>query len=388
MSLRRRPVSRRRADTVLIANPGADLYGSDRMVLESVSALRSAGRSVWVTLPADGPLVAELKARGAEVAICPTPIVRKALASPRGLVTLVSETARSLRPSLALLRRVRPDVVYVNTITPPLWIVLARLLRRPCVVHVHEAEASASRGMLLALNAPLLFANRLIVNSQFSLGVLNATLPRLMKKSIVVYNSIAGPPAVTPARETIDGPLRIVYVGRLSPRKGPDVAVEALGILRSRGVAAQLDLVGAVFPGYEWFEQQLRARVAELGLDGCVTFSGFQPDRWPATAAADVVVVPSTVDEPFGNTAVEAILAARPLVVSGIAGLVEASDGFAAAIRVPAADPNALADALIEVADRWDVYTAAAAADAPAAVKRYSASAYADAIARIVDQVA
>ena len=39
--------------TALVAHSGADLYGSDRMLLESVVALRQAGWDVVVTVPED-----------------------------------------------------------------------------------------------------------------------------------------------------------------------------------------------------------------------------------------------------------------------------------------------------------------------------------------------
>ena len=74
--------------TVLVANPGADLYGSDRMALEDVRALVRAGRRVFVTVPGPGPLVDLLTGAGASVLVQPTPIVRKSLASPRGLLRL------------------------------------------------------------------------------------------------------------------------------------------------------------------------------------------------------------------------------------------------------------------------------------------------------------
>ena len=58
--------------------------------------------------------------------------------------------------------------------------------------------------------------------------------------------------------------MRLVVTGRISPRKGQEVAVDALERLRERGRPATLDLVGAVFPGYEWCERDLRARVPVL----------------------------------------------------------------------------------------------------------------------------
>ena len=67
-----------------------------------------------------------------------------------------------------------------------------------------------------------------------------------------------------------------------------------------------------------------------------MTFSGFTDDVWAHLAAADLVLVPSQGDEPFGNTAVEAMLAARPVVVSSSSGLDEAVAGYGSAQRVAA----------------------------------------------------
>jgi len=61
-------------------------------------------------------------------------------------------------------------------------------------------------------------------------------------------------------------------IGRLSPRKGIDVAVRALGILVENGIDASLTVAGAIFSGYEWYEQELSELVTSLGLDDRVHF--------------------------------------------------------------------------------------------------------------------
>ena len=48
------------------------------------------------------------------------------------------------------------------------------------------------------------------------------------------------------------------------------------------------------------------------GTTGTVVFAGFRPSVWDSFAAADIAIVPSRV-EPFGNVAVEAMLAERPV---------------------------------------------------------------------------
>jgi glycosyltransferase involved in cell wall biosynthesis len=379
--------TRRGAGTVLIAHPSADLYGSDRVMLETVDALVAAGRRVVVTLPADGPLVQLIEARGARVELCLSPVLRKSALRPVGMVKLLLETARSLPASISLIRRSGAAVVLVNTVTIPFWIPVARLVRRPVICHVHEAEASASSVIKRALALPLLLANKLIVNSRFSLGVLTSSFARLGRKATVVLNAVAGPEQPTLARERLDGVVRLLYIGRLSPRKGPDVAIEAVNVLRTRGVRASLDLVGAPFPGYEWFEQDLRDLVRRKDLGGAVTFHGFQSDVWPHLLSADVVVVPSVKDEPFGNTAVESVLSARPVVVSATSGLQEAVEGYGSAQQVRPADPHALADAIGRVHDDWPTFREKAFQDAHTAAERHAPAEYARRVCEIVDSV-
>lgn len=372
---------------ILLANPGADLYGSDRMLLETVAGLVQRGERVIVTMPQGGPLVQEIGARGGEVALTPTPIIRKASLRPAGFLHLAGSAIAAVLPGLALLHRLRPKALLVNTITAPLWIPLARMARIPVICHVHEGEASVPGIVRAAINLPLLLANSLIINSRFSRDVLTAAIGRLAGKAHIVYNAVPGPDLPTPPREDLKGSVRLLYVGRLSPRKGPDVAIEALRVLTERGSDARLDLVGGVFPGYEWFEDQLKQSVADYGLSDRVTFHGFQREVWPHSAQADIVLVPSVIDEPFGNTAVEAALAARPLIVSATSGLLEASDGLTACIRVAPGRASEIADAVETMTAEWYDFSAAATADARVAKSRYSADRYRKEIYEILTSV-
>lgn len=340
--------------TILVAHPSADLYGSDRVLLESVSALCGAGARVVVVLPGDGPLCEELRLRGARVEHCPTPVLRKSHLSPRGLVSLGAEGARGAATAGRLLRALHPDLVIVNTITIPLWLVLARARGIPTLCHVHEAERSISPAVRRGLYAPLLLATRLVTNSRFSLGVLTDTWERLAERTSVLHNGVPGPLRAPEPRASLgEGPVNILYIGRLSPRKGPQVALAAHAHLRDMGHPAHLRLLGSVFPGYEWFEEELHSQVRSLGIADEVEFLGFDTDIWRHFAAADVILVPSTVDEPFGNTAVEAMLARRPLVVSATSGLKEAASGYAAVRRVPPGDVPALARAVVDLVQDW-----------------------------------
>ncbi len=369
---------------ILVAHPGSELYGSDRVLLESVSGLVSDGWDVLATVPADGPLVAELRRRGARVELCPAPVVRKSVLSPRGFVRFASTAVRGLRAGGAMLRRERPAAVYVNTVTIPLWIGLARLAGVPVIVHVHEGEGAASPLVKRVLSAPLLLAQTVIANSAFSVDVLRSAFPTLARRATIVYNAVPGPEQRRPARATIVGDLRVTYVGRLSPRKGVDVAIDAIAELERRGVPARLDLVGAVFPGYEWYERDLHRKVDEKQLQSRVAFRGFQPSVWEYLGDGDVLLVPSIADEPFGNTAVEGILSGRPVIASATSGLLEATDGYRTAVTVQPGDAASLADALQSTVEHWADSAALLDDDARAAEQRHSPESYRLRIAELV----
>lgn len=107
--------------TVLIVNPGAELYGADRMAIETVTALVGAGYRVVVTVPGPGPLIRHLTDAGATVVEQATPVIRRSLLSLRGFVQLAREVIACWGPMRRLLRQTGAATVVVNTVTPPLW---------------------------------------------------------------------------------------------------------------------------------------------------------------------------------------------------------------------------------------------------------------------------
>lgn len=361
---------------VLVAHSGAELYGADRVLLESVRAFVADGSVVLVTVPSTGPLLAQLKIAGAEVEICQTPVLRKSALSVRGLLGLAGESVTGAWRGYRLLRRFRPDAVYVNTVTIPLWPALGRLAGAPVLVHVHEAEKTAAKPLRTALALPLLFSSSIVANSRYSADALAEALPRLRQRSTVIYNGLPGPVAPAPPGQVPGSPMRMLYLGRISQRKGVHTAIAAVAAAAKNGLEVTLEIVGAVFPGNEAYLESLHTQIREAGLVEKVTFSGFHDEVWTALAGCDVVVIPSEIDEPFGDTAVEAVLAARPVVVSRTPGLSEAVGAFASAQFFVPNDVESLVAALAVVHRDWSLFRGRAMADSVTAAAQYSPDAY------------
>lgn len=348
------------ARTLLIANPSCDVYGADLQMLESVAGARAAGWRVVVTAPTDGPLRPRLEALGAEVRTVDYPVLRRADASAGGVLRLGGAAAASFSRMRRVVRDVAPDVLYVNTVTLPWWLAVGRSMRVPTLCHVHEAEPDEKRVVQRAMAAPLHLATRVVVNSRVSGSTLWSAAPRLEQRTTLVHNGVEGPPR--PPQPAIWGdPVRLVTVGRLSPRKGPDVALEALALLRARGRSVVLELCGTPVPDQSWFSDELEARAGRPDLAGSVTFAGYTAPIWPALQRADVVLAPARA-EPFGNAVVEAQLAGRAVVATAQQGHLETIEHGVTGLHVPTDDAEALADAVTRLID--DPAYAQALADA------------------------
>lgn len=355
---------------VLVTHPGASLYGSDRMLLEALRGMVDSGLRPVLVVPGTGPLVGQAQRLGVPVLVRPVPVLRKSALSAGGGLALAARSLGAAVRDTAALRRWRPDVVYVNTVTTPTWVVLAAALGIPVVCHVHEAEGDGTGLVPRLLTAPLLACTRLLVNSEYSRSVLLRSWPRLRDRSRVVRNGVPAPRAEPP--RTGGGPLRLLYVGRISERKGVLVALDALERVLCDGVDAHLDLVGDVFAEHAAFARRLQERLRASGLSERTTFHGFVDDVAGHLARCDVLLVPSVLPEPFGNAAVEGVLAGRPVVASAVGGLPEAVAGVASARLVPPGDAAALAGAVVEVAASLPALRGTALREAPAAAERWS----------------
>jgi glycosyltransferase involved in cell wall biosynthesis len=126
------------------------------------------------------------------------------------------------------------------------------------------------------------------------------------------FRAVAGIPA--------DAKL-VLYLGRLSEKKSPDVLLQAFASLGNMEGGAELRLVFAG-PDDGDMKQKLQQVAAELGVSARVQILGpvFNKDKWSAYRDADVFVLPSQ-NENFGNTAGEAVAAGTPVVVTDKCGI-------------------------------------------------------------------
>ncbi len=141
----------------------------------------------------------------------------------------------------------------------------------------------------------------------------------------------------------------LLFVGRIQPLKGLDVAVQALAQLQAKN--AQLIVVGGASgsEGNEEIEKVMQL-ARSLGVHNNIRFVEPQAHHMLSTyyRAADVVVVPSR-SESFGLVALEAAACGIPVVASAVGGLLTIIDDGETGYLVPRRDPALFAEHIDEL---------------------------------------
>ena len=170
-----------------------------------------------------------------------------------------------------------------------------------------------------------------------------------------------------------DGPLRLLCVATVSPRKGHLLLIDALAELSDR--PWQLTCIGSLTRDPAVAEA-LRQAIARYGLGERVRLVGeFAPAQLgPAYEEADLFVLPSW-HEGYGMAFAEALAYGLP-IVGTTAGAIPETVPADAAMLVPPGDRTSLTRALMQVLDNETlrVRLAAAAAKAGAALPDWPAS--------------
>ncbi len=156
-----------------------------------------------------------------------------------------------------------------------------------------------------------------------------------------VDHAFFSPGSQAGARQAIgagDNPL-LLFVGRIQPLKGLDVAVGALAA--SEHSDAQLWVIGGSSGEQGATElERIRAMITELRVQDRVRFVPPQPHHLLSTyyRAADITLVPSR-SESFGLVALEASACGTPVIASAVGGLLTLVDsgvtGFSMDEREP-----------------------------------------------------
>ncbi len=315
----------------------AEVGGAQSYVRDLLPAVREEF-DVTVASHGEGPLRDAAVSLG--IPFVPLRHVRRDLSpyrDTRGLLELVS-----------LCRRVRPDIVHLNSSKAGiLGRIAAALARVP--VRIFTAHGWAFKGGHGWASAMYLWADRLVEpltttticvsDTELRAGLAARTCRSA--RTVVILNAVdVGPPPRDgrPARE----PVEVVSVGRLAEPKDFATLVEAVGRVRPGSVRLQIIGDGP-------HRAALEGQIARLDLADAVELVGEIDDVPARLRDADVFVLASR-SEGMPISVLEAMAAGLPVVASDVGGIHEAVEDGITGILVPPGSVAELGAALDRLA--------------------------------------
>jgi glycogen synthase len=354
--------------------PETDWGGIGTYVAALAPALASAGADVHVLSVVPGQPASDHVIGGVVVH-------RRDLRRPPGVgrISRLPESWERVTLAAAVERVRRTLPFQPDVVEAPEWraeglgVALGR--RVPLVVRLHSAaeqlfpysgRAGLDRRLAVWLERRSIAAADLVVSTPSNLADYGARLngsagrmPAMQAVNLPVAGpSHAAPVAAAPVAaaavaaerapsQQADAP-RVVFVGRLERRKGPETLVAAARAVVDAVPSARFSFIGADtgLPGGGSYSDMLRAQARRLGIEHALELDGHRPH--PEVMAdlrrAAVCAFPAR-HETFGYGAAEAAAAGRPVVASRIPPFVSLLGG--AAVLVDAGDVPGWAEAII-----------------------------------------
>jgi glycosyltransferase involved in cell wall biosynthesis len=218
----------------------------------------------------------------------------------------------------------------------------------------------------------LVHADASVAISEAIRTVALARAPWAAPKTRVVYDGVDTERFAPRPEEPHGERFTFAVVGRLEPRKGVDLAIEAL----ARVPDVQLDIVG------DGEQRAALERLAGLcGVADRVVFRGYVSDPRPFIARADATLCSSRT-EGLGIALLEAMAMARPVVGFAVGGVAEVVEDGRTGWLAPAGDLGALADRMRRLSESADRGRALGDAARARVVARFSVRAMCDGYAR------
>jgi glycosyltransferase involved in cell wall biosynthesis len=253
---------------------------------------------------------------------------------------------------------------------------LARVLRseRPQVVHAHDPHGVAMASLAISFNVklppPFVVASRRVdfplkthafsrwKYRQVDLFICASDAIRRVvqrqcldaERLVTVHEGIdldhvdAAPKADLHAELWLPHRAPVVgNIGALVGHKGQRHLVEAAAL-----VLRQLPDVRFVIAGEGELRGEIEAQIRHLGLEKHVLLTGFRPDVLSLLKAFDVFVMSSTT-EGLGTSILDAMACHRAVVGTEVGGIPEVVENGSTGLLVPAANPSAMAAAIVKL---------------------------------------
>lgn len=313
-----------------LAQYGSLVGGANRSFLMVLKNLKNSyHHEIKVLLPQKGALCDALDSYGIPWSVCDFHLIygvsgkgaRNALRIVKNDIFSLHDEFRAKRLAKQL-QAEKYDLIYINDALSYMGGFLAGALHIPFVWHLRSVVQPKAH---FAVGAERMFGKcaRFITISK-AMQEMVCQIPGVSAEQVaMVYNGIPIDDIPMSAQHRDYG-LHICQCGRITPDKGQLDAIQAIGILKAKGIEdVVLHIVGAVpESGDSRYKNALEAAISELGVENQVVFEG-PIDDMPAFRVNMNVELICSRNEPFGRVTVEGMRSGLAVIGSNTGGTKE-----------------------------------------------------------------
>jgi len=311
---------------ILMVNHHTEIVGGGELsMLQLMDGLRSEGVAVSLAVAGEGELAARARAAGHQVYIVPMP--------PIGLrsIAAIAVWRRLLGKSgISLLHAQTPRAAFYAGVA-------GKSVSVPSIFHCRVAVNDPRLDPILVRLVSRVVCNSHATASRF------AGWPWL--KPVVIHNGLDVEVAPAMVDEGETRTMNLLFVGRLTPEKQPEVAWEIFSGLAETFPQLDLLFVGDNDRFNPVLTSALKSRIGQSPFKARVIWAGMQANVSPWYAIADVLIMPSQY-EGFGRVLVEAMAHRVPVVAFRVGAIPEVVEDGRQGILIEPYDTDAMREAV------------------------------------------
>ncbi|MEN9349463.1 MAG: hypothetical protein RL372_441 [Bacteroidota bacterium] len=380
---------------ILVLHVVSDMYGSSKVLLQAVTALKARGHKVCVVVSENGPLTDALALEGIETKIIRLGILRRRYLNVLGLLNRTGVLTRAFFALKKLCKQNQIDIIYTNTAPVIIGGILSKFTGIKNVWHLHEILEPSSfmhRFFGWLINAT---AQKVIVVSD---AVYNNWAGRIDANKMVKVNNgfevsginvdiNVGANASADLRDQLnlnDNTVLVGMVGRVNLIKGQFYFIQIAAAAKAAGLNCHFVMIGDAYKGYEYLYPQLENQITTLGLQNSITNLYYQPNAAALIQQLDIFVLPSIKPDSFPVVILEAMAAGKPVIATSQGGAQEQIDDCVTGFLVPINNATIAAQKLGVLVNNPDMRTQMGQAGAKKLQEQFSLATFNK---NIVDQI-
>ena len=310
---------------LLVVNPGTNLYGASRILLQTMKALKP--RKIFFIVPEEGLLTEYINTNSefshVHILIVPSsPIIYRKMGVANGL-RLLKKMIVFRRIVNRIIKEQKIDWAYINTLSCLFAVPPLKSCGLKVFLHVHEILENNKVFTKYINKFALRWCDKIIaVSEPVKLNLLEISTKKQGEKITTILNGISDIYCPDAAKSNLS--KRITLMGRIKPEKGIWFFLDTISLLPEEFVnKSKFLIIGDAAPGGEHFLKKLEEDIQNHPAKNYIKYYPFIKDIRNIINESDVIVVPSLMKDPFPTTILEGLSAGKPVIATNTGGAVQ-----------------------------------------------------------------